>query len=373
MTIYLSERLAGRHNNLNLMRLFAAFLVLFGHSYTLVIATVKAPHRMDPISEPLRFYMPFQSGFPGIGVSLFFFISGLLVARSFLNRPRAGSFLLARILRLYPALIFNLLFTIFVIGWICTTLPTAEYFGTKDTWRYFNFNFSLLRSIRYTLPGTFDDFIHYVVNGSLWTLPYELRLYGWVLALGLLGILRKRAVWLALFAGLLIWSQFYLPPLPVVGTECPERLWIMFFLGITACLYADKIPLHPVLLLGFIASAALAWHLWQPAYNALATLTFCYAVLMLAYRRYWRRLDIGRIGDFSYGVYLYAFPVQQALLYVTNRSLTPLELFAASSALTLTLAALSWFAVERPALALKSYFGNKDARLKTLPARQIAG
>ena len=94
-------------------------------------------------------------------------------------------------------------------------------------------------------------------------------------------------------------------------------------------------------------------------------MTVAYGTLVLAYhpRIQWRAYN--RVGDYSYGLYVYAFPVQQTIISRIP-GLTSVELFLVSFPVTLALAAISWHALERPMLALKSRFrGGDTAPLRT--------
>ena len=87
--------------------------------------------------------------------------------------------------------------------------------------------------------------------------------------------------------------------------------------------------------------------------DVIGAATLGYSILVFAFFRHFRSIDVGRIGDYSYGVYLYAFPVQQSLIYFFKNSMTAWQLVLYSLSLTLVLAAVSWHVIEKPALRLK--------------------
>jgi len=156
-------------NNLDALRLFAAMLVLVGHSYIFMGVT-------DPI---------FLAAVPlgPLGVSIFFVISGYLVSESWDRDPDAVRFLARRALRIVPGLAVCIFLTAFLLGPALTTLPLSAYFKHPTVWDYL-YNIGLY--ISYSLPGVFEkNRIAHSVNGSLWSLPVEFLLY---LVVALVGI-----------------------------------------------------------------------------------------------------------------------------------------------------------------------------------------
>jgi peptidoglycan/LPS O-acetylase OafA/YrhL len=207
----------------------------------------------------------------------------------------------------------------------------------------------------YRLPGAFpkNPFPH-DVNGSLWTLPIELRLYVGLFAAGSIGLLARRMPWLAVV--LLLVVAFALRPdwFPLAPNDRVVReLALLFGLGSLAYVWRDRIRLS------LLAAAACAvFVIWNPggfARGALFAPLLAYLVLVLAYHPRVQWPAFNRAGDYSYGLYVYSFPLQQTLMQRLP-GLEPLGLFAVSLPLGLAVAAVSWHALERPALALKSRF-----------------
>lgn len=343
----------GAPNNLDFVRIFAAFLVLFGHSFTLLWSNPQNVFPHDPVSAKILQKLPFQEGLPGIGVHIFFFISGLLVTRSFFNHQnRVFSFIKARLLRILPAYVVCILVIALLAGPFLTNIGFNEYFKSAELREFLKFNLTFTGLS--TLPGVFvGNPFGRAVNGSLWTIPYELQLYGWVLLLGLLTVLKRKGIFSILFAYVLLaycgsgYSNMFL------NMEV-ARLWILFFLGVAAAVYADKIILSPLALLALFVTLALTWKAGNPWFDVIGSALFGYAILVFAFVRYIRFIDVGRVGDYSYGVYLYAFPVQQSLIYFFKHTINAWELVLYTAVITLVLAAASWHAIEKPALRLKS-------------------
>ena len=338
-----------------MLRLAAAALVLVSHSYAL------AGH-----AEPRLGHTTLGI----VGVEIFFAISGFLIAGSWLARPRAGTFVLKRALRILPALALTVALSAFVLGPLVSSLSTGDYLGRSEPTRYVAENLIAVSSadavgdLAFRLPGVFATNETSVVNGSLWTLPVEIRAYLLVLLLGVTGLLLRR-LWLVVAAGLLLLAL----PASAAGwtgvgrvvewrDSNPDLLLLAIF-GVSALLYLyrERVPLRP-----WPAVAALAtWVLGalvladtEPVSNLLVALALPYLVIYVAYEAPRRLRALTRPGDVSYGLYLLAFPVGQTILHLAGRdAFGPLALLAIAFPVTYLLALLSWRLVERPALALK--------------------
>jgi peptidoglycan/LPS O-acetylase OafA/YrhL len=337
----LAERTRSRENNFDVLRLAAALLVVYAHSFALA-----------------RGQEPAFAGatLGGLGVPVFFAISGFLIARSWALDPRPLAFIVKRVLRLWPALLVVLLFSSLVLGAAVTHVPLADYFRSPRLSEYVVENARLHTT--FWLPGVFDhNPLPSAVNGSLWTLPAEVKAYAIVLALGLAGLLRRP---LALVAALelVIWL------LVADGSTRPQVLahqlgspaemqFIALFVG-SALLFSlrNRIPLDWRLALAATVAAALASRLGIGLRTTAWALTVPYIVVFLAFcTPAWLRVAV-RPGDLSYGIYIWAFPVQQTLMWI-NRDFSPVELFALAAPLTWGVAFVSWRCIEAPALRLK--------------------
>ncbi|HET7033381.1 MAG TPA: acyltransferase [Casimicrobiaceae bacterium] len=338
----------GRDNNIQLLRLLAAGAVILFHSFVFT----------GHIGEDPVFVATGTTNSSVIGVSCFFVLSGFLVTRSWLTRPGLVAFAAARVLRIYPALFLAVALSIALAG-AATEVPWREFIASPVTMDYAWRN-ALAWEVRYALPGAFlGNPYPGAVNGSLWTLPVELRLYVAVAVAGMAGLLartdRCAAALIALVA-LFLWKPDWLPLAPQNAST--RSLALLFGTGALAYVARDRIPLS---LAAFaIALAVFIVNPWGLASGLWFTLTLAYGTLVLAYhpRIQWHAYN--RVGDYSYGLYVYAFPVQQTIVAHVP-ALTPIELFGVSFAVTLALAAISWHALERPALALKSKFGGRGA------------
>ena len=323
-----------QRNNFNLMRLVAAWLVIYGHAWA-----ITGSGGQDLLASLTGFR------FAGaIAVDMFFVVSGFLIAAS-LQRNSVRGYLASRALRILPALVICVGVTTFILGRLLST--TADYWSQATTWNYFLINASLVIS-RFQLPGVFATHPLDVVNGSLWTLPIEAKLYLLLLIAWLLGLLAPRRytpLWaLAIVAGyVLAWRYGPLPDHLQKYAECTA----FFMTGSLLWVNRDRIRLSGWIVLALLALFALLrgspWaHL---PYFGLMT----YGSIYLASQV---RLPMIRHTDLSYGLYLYGWPAQQlAWMLPIGKSVAGNIIIASSIALAC--AALSWFLVERPALRLK--------------------
>lgn len=324
---------ASRHLSFDVLRLGAALAVLLSHSYALV-------GRSEPGIG--------AQSVGNIAVLVFFAISGYLIAQSWSREPRLALFVAKRTLRIMPALLVVLLLSALVLGPLVTTLPLGTYFSSPDTWRYVSDN--AVMHTTYDLPGLFTaNPFPAVVNGSLWTLKHEVLCYAMIAVLGLCGLLRRRSVATAV---LLVMIAVF----AVARTEGPaffyeSALERAFCVAALLCVWGDAVPrsrVAAVALLGaWVAAADTAAGVW------LAVMAIPYATIVAAgalpaaVERPLRGVDV------SYGVYLWAFPVQQLIVQVAGVD-RPALLSAVALPVTVACSLASWFLIEHPALRLKS-------------------
>ena len=344
MTI--GEACVGRRNNFTLIRLIAAWSVLFAHSFALSTGRSGS----DPLTH---FLYPFWGqGLGTTAVLVFFVISGFLVTASYLHREDLLAFLEARALRIFPGLVIAVLFCVFVVGLFSTSLEAGEYLRRPATWQYFWHNITLFGGVAFRLPGVFEDNPwRGGVNGSLWTLPVELYMYCIVAMLGALSILKSRpaanAFVLLSLVGLffLYHGWFHVPGFP----KKHALLIIAYLLGLACYVNRKHIPLNFVVLLVLLFVAFLvSGSRLQPIAFMVA---FAYLVLFVALSPSMRLPSMDGRGDFSYGLYIYAFPIQQILAAHVTRD--PWQMLVYSTLITFPMAMLSWFFIEKPALRLK--------------------
>ncbi|WP_333677094.1 acyltransferase [Dyella sp.] len=339
----LSELAVGRENNLNMIRLLAASLVLYSHSFALVR---KGASQVGG-GEAIGTLLGSQDG-GSIAVNAFFLISGFLVTGSLLKRNDLMFYIRARMLRLFPALFVSLVLTIFVLGPLVSTLRAAEYLSSGQTYRFLLNNLSLWRA-DYLLPGVFQDQPNTSPNGSLWTLPMEGRMYLLVATIWLLRGFSAR--WLfnlvAIFGLIFTISWPQINPFILDQREC-FIVAAFFLVGMLVYVNMDILPINGGIA-AFLFLLCLLAH-GQSSFDVMFGVALAYGVFWLGFSP-----KIGffnRIGDYSYGIYVYAFPIQQLYVHFFGE-ISSLKLFALSMPTTLLVAMASWHYLEKPALSLK--------------------
>ncbi len=331
----------GRDNNLNLIRMIAALAVLVSHAYPIALG--------PGAEEPLEALVGQALG--GLAVAVFFVISGFLIAESFSRAQSWQGFLVARILRLWPALLVSIALVALVMGPLVTSLSTGSYFADSGVWTFLLQN-ATLAFPQYTLPGVFEANPYREVEGSIWTLFYEVVCYMGIFAAGLLGLLRRRivmSVLIAVFAALVLAVAVVEPDLPTRAVNMLS-LGLPFAVGCLIWLWKDTLPLTIWGVVGLVVLAIVLRT--TPAYGLVLTVTLAYATFWIAYvPGGWLRA-YNRVGDYSYGVYIYAFPAQGLAVWLMGGGvMSPWLNMAIALPLTLIPSILSWHMLEKPALA----------------------
>jgi len=333
------------------LRFLGALFVLWGHTFLLCYG----PGGSEGFpSDWLRHVTAYRAGLPGIGVAMFFVLSGYLVSKSYMGHDSLLAYAEARILRIYPALWANLLLIALVLGPAVSELQWRDYFARDGTWRYLLYNARLFPDIYYGLPGVFPDNPRTGVNGSLWTLPVEVRMYLIVAAMGVTRVLAHRWLFNLVTVMLVIFYAVAPEDFFLLDKSRHERLALYFLLGAVTYVNRQQIPITTPGLISVSVPLGLLYFLGirGTPFNLIFAIWFCYLVLYIAFHPRLRLPDLGRHGDFSYGLYLYAFPVTQCCILWLGAD-NPWMLLAPVSAITLLLAMASWFLVEKPALTLK--------------------
>jgi peptidoglycan/LPS O-acetylase OafA/YrhL len=324
-----------------------------------------------PLTDPSRLTV-FPTSWnlsPGyIALMGFFAMSGYQISDSWRQDPSWWLFSAKRVLRLWPPLLFVVLVTALVIGPLVSTLTVAEYLSAQDTWGYIVNNAGLY-TLQHRLPGVFvDNPWPWSVNGSIWTLPMELTGYLFVLAFGALGLFR-RAPWLTvvLMLSLIALDRRFEASIGNPGDggsflQVPigsmVAFLVAFSIGMVLHAYRDRIPLSPVVAWSLVG-LQVAVH--TTPVGAL-TLPFMagYGALVLAH--HWpARLEGYDSWVFgSYGLYIWAFPIQQLLIMTGADKQWSLTLTALP--LTYLCGWLSWHYIEQPTLSLRRYLRRRKPR-----------
>jgi peptidoglycan/LPS O-acetylase OafA/YrhL len=327
----------GQGDRMDWVRLIAATGVIFGHSFAL------AMKGKSGVTEPFTVWTPgIYSG--AIAVLAFFVLSGFLITHSLLGNSDLLRFFKARFWRIFPAYFVMLVGSVLVIGPMISHLPLGEYLSHPQTWRYFlsALNFDLFWPTIWSVPG-FQGFQNDALNGSLWSLSAEVKLYLLSGLAVLLGAYRfpKWGTFLAL-SGLV--AVLFKGALQTGASEVWNAIF-MYALGALIRFQAHAIrinfliPLLLIILVYFMRFAA-------PVY--LYALTIAAGVFYLAYAFPNMRWKLP--GDYSFGLFLWGFPIQQLIANVLP-NLGPYRFFVLSFAITLVIAIASWHFIEKPALS----------------------
>jgi len=298
-------------------------------------------------------------------VPIFFILSGFLVTGSAL-RLALGKFCWSRTLRIVPALAVDTIVTLLLIGPLFTTIDIGSYFRSPVTHAYL---LNIVGEIHYHLPGVFEtNPLPAVVNGALWTIPPELGCYVVMAALIFFKWVRD---WRKV-TGVLLFSVALIVLVPLLPLETPPLIRKIlayqgamlvpnFLLGSLLYLKRHAIPYSPPLFWACVATIVVTGFVLPdstfsslPAMTILASPFYAYVMMFIGATRL-PSLPLFRRGDYSYGMYLYGFPIQQGIVAATGIK-SPFLLFALTLGPVIVLAMASWHLIEKPTLRLRKGF-----------------
>ena len=337
----------GHDNFFTPLRLLFAILVVIGHTFNVALK--------DAGAEPHVF---FHYNFSYLAVNLFFIASGFLVTKSMLYRGDVTEFSAARILRIYPALAVLVLFAMFIIGPLATSLPLTEYFTHIETLKQPLAVLSFVQTEMY-LPGIFETNAEQMAGAPLWTLRYEFLAYIGTAIIFSLGLMKKK--WMVL-------AQFILPSIGWVlahglgfydnipaTLQALLRFGIAYGLGATIFAYRDRLSFHalgiPVMVLLAVMTSKLQ------IFEVTTNMMLAYFVMWAAYVKAPKLNFLQNLSDVSYGVYIYHWCVMQ-IVFMWKQDLSVAALFLITLPVTYWFATLSWHYVEKPMLTKKKSFAK---------------
>jgi peptidoglycan/LPS O-acetylase OafA/YrhL len=359
------ERRDDAGEGFGVLRICAAIMVIFAHSFPV------AAGWEDPTWRSHSVIISAGSA----AVDIFFIISGYLVIASWLRDPNMARFAVRRVARIWPGLLVMLLVTTLVVGSAVTALPLQRYLSDPGTTQYL-VGSALLQPV-WDLPGVFLGNPAPGVNGSIWTLPIEVTAYAGLLLFGplLCSTGRRRLVRAAaIVAGLVVGALLVRTVLSrfVLGGVLfllHQSFLIFFVAGVLLYLGRRRVPMtwpwFALAVLGLVA--ALVVGLMIPVFVFLS-----YAVIFLSTRRGTLGERLTRLGDPSYGIYIYAYPIQQLLVHLRFAS-NPWVLFAEATAVSIVVGYLSWHLVEHRALLFcRRRLRRPVVEVRARPARPAA-
>jgi peptidoglycan/LPS O-acetylase OafA/YrhL len=353
-------------NNFSLIRILAAILVVFSHSYALT-------GNIEP-------------AFLGISIGTwavytFFIISGFLLTK---RSNFSIIFFWKRCLRIFPGLILVIFLTVFILGPLVTNLKLNEYFKNKETWSYL-IHLGLFVD---RLPGVFENNpFPNSVNGSLWMLPYLFLMYAILFLYGNLNFLNRKYIIVILYALALVICAiqpiilFFMKSIIFTNTSLtadsntvPQvtyhiiptlhdivftiggiiislnfwKFYLCFFGGVILALYEDiKIDYKILTLFVFIAIFTYIEIPSLATYIILIVMP-CF-VIKFALSKNHILNSLSPYIDISYGIYICSFPIQQAIAQYRGNNLVPFEMFLMAISFAFAFAVMSWYFVELPA------------------------
>jgi peptidoglycan/LPS O-acetylase OafA/YrhL len=375
------ERYNGIGPGFDLVRITLATLILFGHCFWIAGETRTATQIATPqvsqsassravkgaTNQPVErvHFAPQvfegQSYFRLMLVPMFFAVSGFLVTGSAFRTNSLRIFLIYRFLRIIPALFTEVSLSALFLGPLLTAFTLRDYFTDVQFWEYFG---NIVGRVRFLLPGVFwTNPSTIAVNVNLWTLPPEFYCYLIVAILLAANLLTRRHAFSLIFAAATAWLIMNNVRAIVEGEHISSLSSALvvyyFFAGCLLFHWREYVPYHPVLLFACLLASFL---LYSCQALFAAPLFVAYVVIYIGMSAI-PRLPLVQTGDYSYGVYLYGFPLAQAIICVVPQlSGHGWLLFGITTAVVLSFAALSWHLVEKPTLALKRAMASASLR-----------
>ena len=341
----LKERL---NNNYDFLRIFAALCITLTHSYNLILKNE---------DELLMMITGNHFDFSFVGLSIFFSISGYLIAKSATTSSSFKNYIWKRFLRIQPMLVLVCVLSVFFIGPVFSTLNMNEYFKEKDSYTYFR-NTMPLFGIQFTLPQVFTNNIaENGVNGSLWTLIVEERLY---LLLGILFLFKsynkKILLSLILILNILYFFHFvFFNENLIKYFNHGHVFFALIFLNASALFLLDvdfsKYLKSGLIFTGIISLLVLS--VFSTLEKSIHVILLPVIVNLIAHLKGFTN-KAGRYGDFTYGIYAFSFPVQQILIATKIIKDKPLNLFFLTLLIVIPIAILTWHLMEKKMLVLKN-------------------
>lgn len=334
-------------NNFDVLRILFAWFVIISHSYVL-----NGANNCDILCRWSNHFINFSY----VGVKGFFVISGYLIFQSLMRSQNAFDYLWKRVLRIYPALIVLLLVTIGCVYFIYKPIYPAFSFRSEAI-SYF-FKNLLLFTNQWRIHGVFDNIASTAINGSLWTIGYEFFFY---IVLLLFYPIRKnipaiRVLLVLIIVLFSVGNLFYLDFL--TKTHFLLKMDFIFDLGgffLMGALFAsfDWDNLSSKKLILAVSLILMTLVLYFKLNHAFICLGLSFIILFIGKQETGIASFVHkRLGDPSYGIYLYAFPLQQFLVYLHKPSTVQLLWASTFGAVVLGLA--SWHLVEKKALKYKN-------------------
>ena len=347
-----SQFLDKGNNNLDLIRIACALFVIYSHAFALSPA-------IGSNDILYNFTLLGYVAFGGVAVKAFFLISGLLVTNSLLSNGRIAHYVASRVFRVYPAyLVVIVTFTLIIGPWL-SSVSAGEYFTSKETLHYIVR--TLKFNVQYTLPGVFTHNTLTAVNGSLWTIPIEVKAYFYLLIIYLVSLVfgpYKKAFIAMISLAILIEPFTPFKGMLISKSDDPSiyLLYPFFSIGCLLAIFKEKITTT-----SFLVLAVVALLIFFLANNDLTktALFYIFTSFLLLYISSLSLVNKIKIRhDISYGIYLWAFPMQQIIASFVPGS--PYINMLLSAMLSGLLAYASFRLIERPSMQFAKKLTNRE-------------
>jgi peptidoglycan/LPS O-acetylase OafA/YrhL len=291
---------------------------------------------------------------------MFFALSGFLVAGSYARCETVASFLFLRMIRIFPALAFETLISAFIIGPLFTTFTLPQYFTDH---RFYSYFLNILGDVHYFLPGVFaSNPSPNTVNGQLWTVPFELKCYILACVLSIFGIYKNGRYLFSAFVVLQIVMLQRAATYGEVSAAVPGNVLVLCFLaGFILFRIKGVLRVHFGFFLAAIAVHFLLYFVKFGDYCV--ALPDAYITIYLGTLNP-PRLALLKHGDYSYGIYLYGFAIQQSVAALGQWTHDWRISLALSGPIIFLAAFVSWHVLEKRALQMKALVKHIDSRLK---------
>lgn len=339
------------NNNLDLIRISCAFFVIYSHSFALSPAAG---------STDILFKMTSLGyvAFGGVAVKTFFLISGLLVTNSLISNGNIIHYVASRIFRVYPAYLAVIVTFALLIGPWLSSVSIGEYFSSKETLHYIVR--TLKFNVQYTLPGVFTHNALTAVNGSLWTIPMEVKAYFYLLLIYLVSLVfgPYKKAFIALVSLAIIIEPFTPFKGALISKSDDPSIYLLypfFSIGCLLAIFKDKIKTT-----SFFAVTVIALLLFFLVNNdQLKTgLFYLFSSFLLLYISSLSLINKIKIkNDISYGIYLWAFPIQQTIASFVIAS--PYINILLSAVLSSLFAYVSFRLIEGPSMQFGKRLTNR--------------
>jgi len=348
----LSDLLERKNNNLDIFRLLAASLVIYGHSN----AIVTSGHVDDFVYRLIGYD---YSG--GLSVKLFFFLSGLVVTNSLIKNNSLSHFVISRVFRIFPALIVTIVISAIIIGPVLSSISGINYFMDNRFIKYIYDN--IILNTNYNLPGLFSSNHSSTVNGSIWSIPYEVYCYLMLGCLYVFGVMAERKISTVIIFFIILdcatGNRYLFNWIPSSNHDL-KFLPLCFSFGVLLSIWQDHIKINSKLVIS-------SWVFYLVYFNnevreSVFYVCFFMSVVYLSSTKLLLKAKIK--NDFSYGIYLWGWPTQQIIISILPK-ISSIELTLMSVPICATLGLISWLMIEKPSILIGRGLINKINKYQT--------